>query len=201
MPRRSGVFVVLGGLVGNCGGKTALRVARPVVGVELRGDRRAAVREQVAVDAFRRSRVAVADRRREFEIVQAGLDQVAGSRVPTFVRCNRVQRVGPGLDPDRLRSFRSLVRRLFPPQAWSARLRTVDGTNGSTAVRPKTRSLPPRPVARLWATRNSESAAVIGTTRRPASVLTSTSPSLSSQVRRTRINAGRDRGDPPLTSR
>src|SRR3954447_1118153 len=146
MPRKSGVFAFLGSRIGNGIGKTLRRVAIRVVRVELGGDRRAAVREEVPVDALGRPRVAVPDGRCELEVVQSCLDQVAGGRVPAFVRRDRFEGVGARLDPDRLWLVGFGLAISFQPQAFSARLLTVDGMNGSTAVRPNTRSLP---IARL----------------------------------------------------
>src|SRR4051812_49618096 len=114
MPRNGGVFAFLGSAAGNGVGKTLLRVARRVVRVELGGDRRAAVREEVPVDALRRPRVAVTDGRGELEVVQPGLDQVAGGRVPALVRRDGIERVRVRLHPDDLRSLRVRVRRLLP---------------------------------------------------------------------------------------
>src|SRR3954453_4480236 len=102
MPRNGGVFAFLGSAAGNGAGKTLLRVARRVVRIELGGDRRAAVREEVPVDALRRPRVAVPDGRGELEVVQSCLDQVAGGRVPALMGGDRFQGVGARLDPDRL---------------------------------------------------------------------------------------------------
>src|SRR4051812_13818045 len=102
MPRKSGVFAFLGSRIGNGIGKTLRRVAIPVVRVELGGDRRAAVREEVPVDALGRPRVAVPNGRGELEVVQSCLDQVTGGRVAAFVRGDWVEGVRARLDPDRL---------------------------------------------------------------------------------------------------
>src|SRR3954453_5014429 len=50
----------------------------------------------------------------ELEGVQAGLDQVAGGRVPTLVGRNRVQRIRSGLDPDDLRPLWLRVADVLP---------------------------------------------------------------------------------------
>src|SRR3954468_20682404 len=174
MPRKSGVFAFLGSVFVKEIVKTLRRVAIRVVRVELGGDRRAAVREEVPVDALGRPRVAVPDGRGEFEVVQACLDQVAGGRVSAFVRGDGFQSVGARLDPDRLRFVGVGLSISFQPHARSARLLRVDGMNGSVAVRPKTRSLPLRWVAARCAMRSRRSPEVTGTARKPASVLTST---------------------------
>src|SRR3954468_12449549 len=103
MPRKSGVFAFLGSVFVKEIVKTLRRVAVRVVRVELGGDRRAAVREEVPVDALGRPRVAVPDGRGELEVVESCLDQVAGGRVPAFVWGDRFEGVGARLDPDRLR--------------------------------------------------------------------------------------------------
>jgi hypothetical protein len=90
-------------------GETCIRDARGVVHVELSGDARGAVREQVPVDSHRGPRVALADRRGQFE--GRSTRPRSGSWRPSAG--SRAERSAPArpsgrarLDPDEFRAIR-----------------------------------------------------------------------------------------------